>query len=384
MYEREKKRLIKKESIMYMAPLNYDKFFKKVFRKKKIAKAFLEDVFDIEIQEINKLSLKNRITDIASIVEFDYRCKIDDQYVIIEMQQWHKPDVAHRFYMYHAINTALQLENLPMKQILTSDENGLEIIKDIKDYRRADPVITFVWCVDENFGNKNDFLTYAMTPEDVIKFITDEIGLWDKNKIETLFAKREEILKMLNNNKKNKDLSFIPKSKLIFAFQQNIVENPIHKKYFNWFSIADKSRNKKNKKKDFIEIEKDKSFKDNFIEIKERICEKGLSVAEKKYLLTEDEAQARIQRYIDGILDSADLAGKVEDYEEQFEEFEEKFEEFEEKLDNEKRKAEEADKKAEEEKRKAEEADKKAETTLKVLSEKLNISIEEARLMINV
>ena len=377
MYEREKKRLIKKESIMYMAPLNYDKFFKKVFRKKKIAKAFLEDVFDIEIQEINKLSLKNRITDIASIVEFDYRCKIDDQYVIIEMQQWHKPDVAHRFYMYHAINTALQLENLPMKQILTSDENGLEIIKDIKDYRRADPVITFVWCVDENFGNKNDFLTYAMTPEDVIKFITDEIGLWDKNKIETLFAKREEILQMLKNNKKNKDLSFIPKSKLIFAFQQNIVENPIHKKYFNWFSIADKSRNKKNKKKDFIEIEKDKSFKDNFIEIKERICEKGLSVAEKKYLLTEDEAQARIQRYIDGILDSADLAGKVEDYEEQFEEFEEKFEEFEEKLDNEKRKA-------EEEKRKAEEADKKAETTLKVLSEKLNISIEEARLMINV
>ena len=35
---------------MYLAPLNYDRYFKKVFSDLKIAKYFLQDFFDIEIE----------------------------------------------------------------------------------------------------------------------------------------------------------------------------------------------------------------------------------------------------------------------------------------------------------------------------------------------
>ena len=34
---------------MYLAPLNYDRYFKKVFSETRIAKRFLEDFFDVEI-----------------------------------------------------------------------------------------------------------------------------------------------------------------------------------------------------------------------------------------------------------------------------------------------------------------------------------------------
>jgi len=37
---------------MYLAPLNYDRYFKKVFSDTTIAKRFLEDFFDKEIQSI--------------------------------------------------------------------------------------------------------------------------------------------------------------------------------------------------------------------------------------------------------------------------------------------------------------------------------------------
>jgi hypothetical protein len=38
---------------MYRAPLNYDRFFKKVFGNKKIAQRFLEDFLDI-VMELRK------------------------------------------------------------------------------------------------------------------------------------------------------------------------------------------------------------------------------------------------------------------------------------------------------------------------------------------
>ena len=40
---------------MYLAPLNYDRFFKKVFSQTHIAKAFLEDLLDTPIEEIKLL-----------------------------------------------------------------------------------------------------------------------------------------------------------------------------------------------------------------------------------------------------------------------------------------------------------------------------------------
>lgn len=100
---------------MFVAPLNYDRFFKKVFSDLNIAKAFLEDFLDIKIESITKLDNKHSVTDDATIVEFDYRCKIEGNYVIIDMQQWYKKDIVQRFYVYHSLNTVLQLEDMPSK-----------------------------------------------------------------------------------------------------------------------------------------------------------------------------------------------------------------------------------------------------------------------------
>ena len=72
---------------------------------------------DCTIDEIERLDDKHRITDKSQIVEFDYRCKIEEQYVIIDMQQWYKPDISQRFYIYHSLNASLQLEDLRDKAV---------------------------------------------------------------------------------------------------------------------------------------------------------------------------------------------------------------------------------------------------------------------------
>jgi len=77
----------------------------------------LEDFFDVSIESIELLTIHHKIIDEAVAVEFDFRCKINGNFIIIDMQQWYKPDVVHRFYIYHCINTALQLENLPLKAL---------------------------------------------------------------------------------------------------------------------------------------------------------------------------------------------------------------------------------------------------------------------------
>ncbi len=56
---------------MYLAPLNYDQFFKKVFSDQRIAKQFLEDFLEVEIESIEILGNRHRVTDDAAVVEFD-------------------------------------------------------------------------------------------------------------------------------------------------------------------------------------------------------------------------------------------------------------------------------------------------------------------------
>ena len=92
---------------MYLAPLNYNRFFERVFRETQIAKHFLEDFLNVEITSIEQLPRKHQITDDAALVEFDYRCKINDEFVIFDMQQWYKGDVVKRFYLYFCNNTSL-------------------------------------------------------------------------------------------------------------------------------------------------------------------------------------------------------------------------------------------------------------------------------------
>ena len=151
------------------------------------------------------------------------------------MQQWYKPDVVYRFYTYHCLNTALQLENLPVKQILLA--NGK--FKDVKNYSLLEPVITLIWMVDDNLGFTDDYISYTMLPEKAGRFF-EETEIWKNKDIE---KRIKEILDINNNNKKG--LKFLQKNRLIFAFQKNVVKNKKFTKYLAWFTLAEKTRNDK-------------------------------------------------------------------------------------------------------------------------------------------
>ncbi|MEM6696876.1 MAG: hypothetical protein AAF599_00670, partial [Bacteroidota bacterium] len=201
-------------NVMYLAPLNYDRFFKKVFSDKRIAKQFLEDFFGFTIEEIELMPLDHKLTNESSLLSFDYRCKINDKFIIIDMQQWYKHDVVKRFYMYHTANTVLQLEGLPFK---TAERE-----RKVKDYSELLPVITLVWMVDDGLKFDRDYTAYTFLPTILLNFLQDE-PLWEKGDCDPILKKRAEVLKIMNNDAKN--LSFLRENQLIFAFQNHIIKN---------------------------------------------------------------------------------------------------------------------------------------------------------------
>ena len=239
---------------MYLSPLNYDRYFKKVFSDINIAKAFLMDFLDVEIESIEPLSETHKLTDNATNVAFDFRCKIDGQYVIIDMQQWYKTDVVKRFYVYHAANSALQLETLPFKKLL---ENVIEDDKRPRDYHFVAPVLTLVWMVDDTLKFTDDYVTFRMLPSTLLDFLRDK-ELWQNPEISAILEKRAKVLQDVD--RKTKDLDFLQKNELVFLFQKNIVANKKYEKYVKWFEFAEKTRNKDNKKKDFAMYVKDETF----------------------------------------------------------------------------------------------------------------------------
>jgi len=281
---------------MYLAPLNYDRYFKKVFKETDIAKKFLEDFFDITIENIELLTQKHKITDDAVAVEFDFRCKIKGHHIIIDMQQWFKPDIVNRFYVYHAINSALQLEEMPNKNIFINEE----VTKETKDYTKLQPVITLIWLVDDILNFTEDFVSYNMTPEIISDFISNE-KLWLEKDIQKIMKEREIAINQLNNDTKN--LSFLKKNKLIWAFQKNIVKNEKFSKYKPWFELAEKTRNKLNTKTDFIQFEQDKIF----AEIIRRICKDVLTEDDVKYIENYDKFWDGVKRYEQGIKIERDI-----------------------------------------------------------------------------
>jgi len=279
---------------MYLAPLNYDRYFKKVFKETEIAKKFLEDFFDITIESIELLTQKHKITDDAVAVEFDFRCKIKGHHIIIDVQQWFKPDIVNRFYVYHAINSALQLEEMPNKNIFINEE----VTKETKDYAKLQPVITLIWMVDDTLNFTEDYVAYNMTPEIVSDFITNE-KLWLEKDIQKIIKEREIAIKQLNNDTKN--LSFLQKNRLIWAFQKNIVKNEKFSKYKPWFELAEKTRNKLNSKTDFLQFEQDKIFS----EIIRRICKDVLTDDDIKYIENRENFWDGVRRYEEGIRNEA-------------------------------------------------------------------------------
>ena len=289
---------------MYLAPLNYDRYFKKVFSDTAIAKRFLEDFFDTSIDEIELLTQQHKITDNATAVEFDFRCKMDGRYVIVDMQQWYKPDVVHRFYTYHCINTALQLEKMPLKSIYLEEVKN-EKERKIKDYSELLPVITLVWMVDDKLGFTDDVAAYTMTPEIVNRFISEN-ELWNSPDITQLLKRRNEAYGQLTNN--TKQLGFLQQNKIIFAFQKNIVTNKKYSKYYNWFELAEKTLDRANKKIDFLKYEEDKIFG----ELIRRISTEYLQEDDFTYIDDYDQFIERVKRYDRGLFHEGKIEGNME------------------------------------------------------------------------
>ncbi|MCP4347391.1 MAG: hypothetical protein GY795_17945, partial [Desulfobacterales bacterium] len=234
---------------MYLAPLNYDRFFRKVFSDPEISRKFLEDFLETEIESIEILKEKHAVTDDAAFVEFDFRCRMQGGHVIIDMQQWYKPDVSQRFYLYHALNTGLQLENLPKRRI-SLDRTSKKIVK-VKDYRALEPVLTLIWMVDDSMKFDSDYAAFRMTPETVTDFIRNE-KLWNTPEIREIMKQRDQVLRIMSNRTKN--LDFLPMNRLVFAFQKNIVKNRKMEKYARWFEFAERTRNTDNSPDDFEEF----------------------------------------------------------------------------------------------------------------------------------
>ncbi len=271
---------------MYLAPLNYDRFFKKVFSELHIAQRFLEDFFDIEIEEIESLPTKHKITDNATAVEFDFRCKVKGSYIIIDMQQWFKTDIIKRFYAYHSLNTVLQLEKIPDKSLPVEDKKHNEI----KDYESILPVLTLIWLADDSLGFSDDFVSYTMTSETVNDFIKNK-NIWREDNILEILQERERCLKILSNS--TKKLDFLQENKLIYAFQQNIVKNKKLTKYLQWFEFAEKTSDKRNEKSWFEEYMKD----DVFVEIVSRINTDSFITPDWQYIEDYDKYAEQLERY---------------------------------------------------------------------------------------
>jgi hypothetical protein len=273
---------------MYLAPLNYDRYFKRVFSDLETVKHFLSDFLDVEIETIEPLKTQHHITDDAASITFDFRCKIDGQPVIIDMQQWYKTDVVKRFYVYHAANSALQLENLPFKTIF-KQPNSNERENRPRDYQYIEPVLTLVWMADDTLDFKDDYITYRMQPDTMLEFVRNR-DLWRDQEINAIMKARALVLQDLDRVHKN--LDFLSKNQLVFAFQKNIVRNERYAKYFKWFDFAEKTRKKDNDVADFEAYQKDTVL----INVINRL---RTNKEEIEYIQSEDQITEEMLRFAD-------------------------------------------------------------------------------------
>ncbi len=263
---------------MYLAPLNYDRFFKKVFSDLTIAQAFLSDIFGVPVENIEKLERKNRITDRAMSVEFDFRCEIQGKHVVVEMQQWYKGDIIKRFYLYHSLQSVLQLELLldlakakreekkakeKEKEKEKTEEKKNSRVNNI--YSEVNPVLTVVWMVADKLGFDEDSMTFALAPEPVRDFLRSK--LWENPIIEELQVERKKLIQFLDNDEKG--MSFLSENRLIFMFQKNIVkeaeppekgeeaQTQKPKTFRKWFEFAELSLNTENTEEEFAKFHSD-------------------------------------------------------------------------------------------------------------------------------
>jgi hypothetical protein len=276
---------------MYLAPLNYDRFFERIFKDPLTAQSFLEDVLNKSITELEILPRKNKITDDAAFVEFDFRCKMDGVPTTIDMQQWYKLDVVKRFFMYFCNNTSLQLETL--KPIRVPLPDGKEY--KTKDYNDVESAITLIWMADDSMSFDDDMVAYSIFPELLNDFIRNN-DLWKTENSASLLQQRAAVLKVMDN--KSKNLDFLPTNRLVYMFQRNIVKNKRMSKYFKWFEFAQKTKNRNNVAADFKKYSNDPII----VKVMEKLKTTVLPTDDFQYI-TDFEAHAiGVKNYNDMIL----------------------------------------------------------------------------------
>ncbi len=99
----------------------------------------------------------------------------------------------------------------------------------------------------------------------------------------------------------------MPKNRLIYAFQKNIVKNKKFSKYFKWFELAEKSRNKNNRKEDFINFEEDKIL----MAVINRIRTDNLKTEEFQYIEDYEEFRCQVKIHDEVIRKETDYKNKV-------------------------------------------------------------------------
>jgi hypothetical protein len=184
------------------------------------------------------------------------------------------------------MNTVLQLEKIPDKSIKLAEDKK----KGIKDYDKLIPVITLIWLADDNLNFKDDFVSFTMTSESLNDFIRNK-NLWKKENILEILSEREKCLEIIEN--RTKKLDFLQKNKLIYAFQPNIVKNKKYSKYFDWFELADKSRDKTNEKGWFEQYLQD----DIFVEIISRINTESFKQPDWEYIKDQEQFTEEFKRW---------------------------------------------------------------------------------------
>ncbi len=206
------------------------------------------------------------------------------------MQQWYKHDIVQRFYVYHALGAALQLEDMPKKLIPLPEGKT----KKIKDYGELLPTITIIWMVHDTLDFTDDYISYVLTPEYITSFLQDS-AQWTNENCPMILEKREEMNNLLINTKKNID--FLKKNKLIYAFQKNIVQNGKLSKYYDWFEFAQKTLDKVSDRFAYDKYRKD----DIFCEMIRRL-KTGLEEDDSmEYIKNYEEYQEGVERYNRGI-----------------------------------------------------------------------------------
>lgn len=285
---------------MFLAPLNYDRFFARVFSHEHIAKRFLEDFLDLEIEHIELLKQKHRLTDDAAKVEFDFRCTIGGADIIVDMQQWYKTDVVQRFYTYHAAGTVLQLEKMPDKKLLPDNRDKRA---KSKDYAALKPVVTLIWMVDDTLRFSENYVGYVLPPEAIREFLEKD-KIWNNQDIIALLQERERLLRIMRND--TKSLDFLAQNRLVFLFQHNIVKDKVMQKYHRWFQFAEKTRNRENMEQDFAEYLGDPIF----TEIMRLINKKGLTKEDLDYVENEEENKELFERFLVGERSTAKKEGE--------------------------------------------------------------------------